>query len=112
MQNFVKSILDRDSKAKVIVAGDFNEFVQARSVYAPLTKLLEDIDEVADIPLVERYSYVFDNTAEQLDHVFVSPGIAKHKVSFEHIHVNNWAPTFAQRISDHDPSVGKITVCG
>jgi len=110
--DFVKSILDRDSKAKVIVTGDFNEFVQTRSVFAPLTKLLADIDEVVGIPPVERYSYVFDQSSEQLDHAFVSSGITKHKTSFEHIHVNNWSPSFDARASDHDPSVGKISVCG
>lgn len=82
-----------------------------RSVFAPLTGLLSYIDEVVGIPPVERYTYVFDNDAEQLDYAFVSPGIVEGKISFEHVHVNNWAPSFDARISDHDPSVGKITVC-
>ncbi|KAJ3562682.1 hypothetical protein NP233_g9421 [Leucocoprinus birnbaumii] len=107
-------VLDRDSKAKVIVAGDFNEYSQTRSVFAPLVKRLTEFDELVDIPLVERYSYVFDQNSEQLNHAFVSPTIAKHKnqAAFEHIHVNNWAPSFDDRISDHDPSVGKVFVCG
>lgn len=112
--DFVASVLDRDSKAKLIVAGDFNEYSQTRSVFAPLAKLLTEFDEVVDIPRVERYSYVFDQNSEQLDHAFASPGIEKHKnkAAFEHIHVNSWSPSFDDRISDHDPSVGKFFVCG
>lgn len=106
-------MLNRNATAKIIVAGDFNEYVQTRSVYAPLTTLLTEFDELVGIPPVERYSYVFDQDSEQLDHVFVSPAIAAQEgTAFEHIHVNNWSPSFDSRISDHDPSVGKIWVCG
>lgn len=112
--DFIESMLDRDPKAKVIAAGDFNEYIQTRSVFAPLTRLLTEFDEMVDIPPVERYTYVFDQNSEQLDHVFVSPAIKKHKnkAALEHIHVNSWSPSFDDRISDHDPSVGKIFVCG
>ncbi len=89
--------------ANVVVAGDFNEYIQARSVYKPLLSLLTDIDEVAGIPEVERYSYVFDQNSQQLDHVLVSPAIKLRGAQFEHIHVNNWSPVLSQRISDHDP---------
>lgn len=29
---------------------------------------------------------------------------------FEHLHVNTWA-TYANQISDHDPSVARLNVC-
>ncbi|KXN88229.1 hypothetical protein AN958_07688, partial [Leucoagaricus sp. SymC.cos] len=111
---FVGNMLDRDPEAKIIVAGDFNEYTQTRSVLSPLAKLLTELDEVVDTPPVERYTYVFDQNSEALDHVFVSPGIKKHenKAAFEHVHVNSWSPSFDDRISDHDPSVGKVFVCG
>jgi predicted extracellular nuclease len=103
--------LDKDKHANVIVAGDFNEFLQTRSVYRSLVEVLTDIDEVAGIPPVERYSYVFDQHCEQLDHAFVSDAIKKRRTEFEHIHVNNWSPTLSARVSDHDPSVGRIRLC-
>ncbi|RDB17941.1 hypothetical protein Hypma_000907 [Hypsizygus marmoreus] len=109
--SFAQSILAADKKANILLAGDFNEFLQARSIYKPLTDVLTDIDEAAGIPEVERYSYVFDQNSEQLDHAFISKAIKKRKVEFEHIHINNWAPTLAGRISDHDPSVGQIRLC-
>ncbi|KAJ7935578.1 DNase I-like protein [Mycena leptocephala] len=95
----------------IVVAGDCNEYIQTRSVWASLTPLLDDIDEVADIPPVERYTYVFDNNCEQLDHMFVSPALSSRCAEVEHIHVNNWAPTVAARVSDHDPTVARIRVC-
>ncbi|KAJ7212177.1 DNase I-like protein [Mycena pura] len=106
---FVKSIFAIESNANVIVAGDCNEFLQTRSVFASLTPLMTDIDEVANVPDVERYTYVFDNNCEQLDHMFLSPSITSAQV--EHIHVNNWAATLDNRVSDHDPTVAKICLC-
>jgi predicted extracellular nuclease len=86
--------------------------VETRSVFAPLAPFLQDIDEVAGVPAVERYTYVFDQNSEQLDHAFVSAAIAgRGGVQVEHVHVNNWAPTLAVRASDHDPSVGKVRIC-
>ena len=111
LQNFVKDALAKNPDANIIVGGDFNEFLQTRSVFEPLTKYLVDIDEAAGIPDVERYSYVFDQNSQQLDHVLISPALANKTVEFEHIHVNTWAPQFSERISDHDPSVGRIRLC-
>ncbi|KAK0478913.1 Endonuclease/exonuclease/phosphatase [Armillaria novae-zelandiae] len=109
--SFIKSILDIDDSANIVIAGDFNEYVQTRSVFASLQELLEDIDEAAGIADVERYTYVYDQNTEQLDHVFISSAIVKRGVEAEHIHVNNWSPSYDDRTSDHDPTVGKIRLC-
>ncbi|EKM51889.1 uncharacterized protein PHACADRAFT_177296 [Phanerochaete carnosa HHB-10118-sp] len=109
--NFVQELLSMEPSASVIVGGDFNEFVQTRTAYAPFDNLLFEVDEVADIPPVERYTYVFDNLQEQLDHVFVSSAVALRKVEVEHVHVNSWAPDVNTRTSDHDPSVTRVRVC-
>ncbi|KAF9554721.1 DNase I-like protein [Agrocybe pediades] len=108
---FVKKLLLKNPFANIVVAGDFNEYIQTRSVYKPLTDLLTDIDEVAKIPVEERYSYVFDQNSQQLDHALVSPAIKLRGAKFEHIHVNNWSPSLSVRVSDHDPSVGRIRIC-
>ena len=60
---------------------------------------------------VERYTYVYDQNTQQLDHAFVSGAIAVRGVEVEHVHVNNWVKTYAERVSDHDPSVGKVWLC-
>ncbi|KAJ6508882.1 DNase I-like protein [Mycena sanguinolenta] len=111
VSTFVKSILRLDPWANIVVAGDCNEYLQTRSVFSSLTSLLTDIDEVANIPPVERYTYVFDNNCEQLDHMFLSPALSSRGAEVEHIHVNNWAAKIAARVSDHDPSVARIRVC-
>ena len=104
-------LLQLDPDASLIVAGDFNEFVQTRSVFAPFDNLLFEVDELAGLPAVERYTYVFDNLQEQLDHAFVSSAVAGRKVEVEHVHVNSWATDVNTRTSDHDPSVARVRVC-
>ncbi|KAI0259811.1 DNase I-like protein [Gloeopeniophorella convolvens] len=108
----VQSILRLDPLANIIVAGDFNEFTQTRSVFKPFAPpLLVEADVLAGLPLVERYTYVFDQNSEQLDHIFVSPAVALRKVEVEHVHVNNWGPSLDARASDHDPSVARVRIC-
>lgn len=54
----------------------------------------------------------FDMNAQALDHMYVSPALAKSKTAeFEHIHVSAWA-AFADVVSDHDPSVALLNLCG
>ncbi|KAF7314189.1 DNase I-like protein [Mycena kentingensis (nom. inval.)] len=109
---FVQSLYAIDKNANVIVAGDFNEYSQSRTVLSSLSKLMTEIDEVAGVPPVERYTYVFDQNAQQLDHMFVSNAIKKRGCAeVEHIHINNWQPTTAARVSDHDPSVAQVKLC-
>ncbi|KAJ7761516.1 DNase I-like protein [Mycena maculata] len=109
--DFVSDIFAKDADANVVVGGDCNEFLQARSVFASLTPLMTDLDTVAGIPAVEQYSYVFDNTAEELDHLFLSPAMVARGAEAQHIHVNNWAASLEVRVSDHDPTVSLVRVC-
>lgn len=106
-----QNILSKDKKAKVITAGDFNEFtfVQPLEQYVQISGL-RDLDAEVKIDKLERYTYLFDMNAQQLDHMFVSDSVAKGKAKYEHIHVNTW-PEFAAQVSDHDPSVARLDVC-
>ena len=57
-------------------------------------------------------SSTFDMQAQALDHVYVSPRLAHSKATrFEHLHLNTWA-SYADVVSDHDPSVAMFNVCG
>lgn len=109
--NFIAEILALDKDANVITAGDFNEF----AFVAPLTNFvdvsgLENLDDAAGIEELERYSYLFDMNSQELDHVYISPKIAKANPAYEHIHVNTWVSR-SDEISDHDPAVAKLNVC-
>ena len=83
-QTFVKSLLAMDSSASVIIGGDFNEFVQTRSAFAAFNSLVTEVDDLAELADEEKYTYVFDNLQEQLDHMFVSPAVASREVEVEH----------------------------
>jgi len=65
-QDFVNSILALDKKANIVIAGDFNEFVQTRSVYAPFEGVVTEIDESSGLEPAERYTYIFDQNCQQL----------------------------------------------
>ncbi|KZV61124.1 DNase I-like protein, partial [Peniophora sp. CONT] len=109
--DFIASILALDPSASIILAGDFNEYTQTHSVVAPLEGLMHDADAAAGMPETERYTYVFDQNCQQIDHIYVSSAIADRGVQAEHVHVNNWAESLSVRASDHDPSVGMVRVC-
>jgi predicted extracellular nuclease len=105
-------ILAQDPEANIVAAGDFNEFafVEPMKRFVEVSGLL-DLDVVAGIPETERYSYIFDMNCQELDHMYISPRIARKRPSYEHVHVNTWV-AFADQISDHDPAVAVMDLCG
>ena len=110
---FIAQILAQDKNAAIVVAGDLNEF----ATVAPLRRFVEvsglkDLDVVAKIPEVERYSYTFGSSQQQLDHVYASAWAARSvgKGDFEHVHVNTWVAE-EDVGSDHDPAVARLNVC-
>ncbi|CZS92923.1 related to endonuclease/exonuclease/phosphatase family protein [Rhynchosporium agropyri] len=107
---FVAQILKKDPFAKIIVAGDFNEFsfVEPLETFKSVSHML-DLDDVTLTPTTERYTYMFDMNCQELDHMFVSPALILG-AAFEHVHVNTWS-TLADQKSDHDPSVARLNVC-
>ena len=107
----MQDLLSLDPDANVIVGGDCNEYVQTRAVFAPFDGLLTELDEASGVPDVERYTYLFDQNSQQLDHLFVSSAIVARGTGVEHVHVNNWAASVGARASDHDPSVAQVRVC-
>jgi hypothetical protein len=54
----------------------------------------------------------YDMNAQALDHMYVSPALARSKTTrFEHIHANSWA-AFDDVVSDHDASIALFNLCG
>lgn len=85
-----------------MAAGDFNEFAQVE----PVRRFAADSGLVAE----KRYTYLFDMNSEALDHVFVSPTLARRGVAVEHLHLNTWQPSAGQ-MSDHDPTLALLDMC-
>ncbi|KAF7171890.1 hypothetical protein CNMCM6106_006244 [Aspergillus hiratsukae] len=107
---FTSSILTQDPKAKIIASGDFNEFTFAQPMETFLDESgLKDLDEVAGIKTTERYTYLFDMNCQQLDHMFISPALAKG-AKMHHLHINTWV-SYDDQASDHDPTVALLNVC-
>ncbi|KAI1484382.1 endonuclease/exonuclease/phosphatase family protein [Biscogniauxia mediterranea] len=112
--SFISSLLSADPDARVLAAGDFNEFAFAAPVarFASLSGL-SDLDEAAGVAPAERYTYLYDMNSQQLDHVFASSAMtaaAARGGGFEHVHVNTWL-AYDDQTSDHDPSVARFDIC-
>src|SRR5262249_43069615 len=101
VNNFVDSLLASDPGAKVIVAGDLNEFqfeepmqgvkgtasisdydvpgadpFNAVAEYTPGgTAVLNDLQDL--LPEDQRFDYVFEGNSETLDHVLVTNGLTE-----------------------------------
>ena len=106
----LQGILSKDKNARIITAGDFNEFtfVEPLKQYVQISGL-KDMDAVAGIDELERYTYLFDMNAQQLDHMFISPSLTS-KAKYEHVHLTTWV-SYDEQVSDHDPSVARMDVC-
>lgn len=105
-------MLDITPSARVIAAGDFNEFsfVEPLTVFASQSGL-SNLDEVVSTPPAERYTYIYEQNCQALDHVYVSGGVVEGKgAKLEHVHVNTWV-AYDEQGSDHDPSVALVDVC-
>ncbi|KAI0710028.1 DNase I-like protein [Earliella scabrosa] len=109
--HFVDSILSLSPSASIIVAGDMNEYAATRAVLRPLAAVLHDMNDVGDVPPAERYTYAYDQHAQEIDHMFVSDAVAQRGGEVEHVHVNTWAGSIGERASDHDPTVARLWVC-
>jgi predicted extracellular nuclease len=109
--DFISQIMELDPKARIVAAGDFNEFTQVEPMQTFLSKSgLIDLEEAIDMDPAERYTYLFDMNCQSLDHVFISPSLSRGAL-YEHLHLNTWQ-TDAGQVSDHDPSVARFNMCG
>jgi len=103
--DFVAGLLAADSRAKVIVAGDLNDFE-----FSPPLTVLESIGLttlIETLPANERYSYNFQGNAQALDHILASPNLMLNLDGFDIVHMNS---EFADQLSDHDPAVAAFTI--
>ncbi|MBC7172829.1 MAG: endonuclease/exonuclease/phosphatase family protein, partial [Polyangiaceae bacterium] len=100
---FVEALLAADPDARIVVAGDMNDFVGS----APLRRIADaGLSNLYDtIPPEERYSYVYQGASQALDHILVSARLREALVGFDVVHMN---AEFVIRASDHDPWVARF----
>jgi Thrombospondin type 3 repeat len=126
----IDELQDPDPGLRLVVIGDFNAFEftdgyvdvmgQVTGRPDPAGALIAATDEVSldltnqtlNMPAAERYSFVFDGTAQSLDHAVTSQGIDPWVRGAEHARGNADAPflfdadpTTSLGSSDHDGTV-------
>lgn len=124
VRSFVDDLLEADSQAKVVVAGDVNDFEFSQTADI-LVDTLEGSGSTAltdlprTLPAGERWTYVFDGNSQVLDHILLSPSlVTREKVNgpwragkpkagepvfrYDIVHTN---AAFSDQDSDHDPQV-------
>ncbi|KAF4411150.1 MULTISPECIES: endonuclease/exonuclease/phosphatase family protein [Streptomyces] len=96
---WVKSLLAADRKARIVVAGDLNDFG-----FSPALRTLTEhgtlTDQVSRLPRDERYGYVYNGNSQALDHILTSRAV--RRADYDIVHIN---AEFADQASDHDPQV-------
>lgn len=103
--DFVSQILAVDPLARVVVAGDLNDFE-----FSPPLGVLKGaglVDLVETLPPERRYSFNFEGNAEVLDHILISPSQRADLLGYDIVHVNS---DFLVQVSDHDPEVSRFRV--
>ncbi|MFZ4688164.1 MAG: choice-of-anchor I family protein, partial [Polymorphobacter sp.] len=106
-QNVANYVTSLGTSAKVVVLGDLNEFANEESL-APLgTAGLSALS--LTLPETERYSFIFEGNAQELDQVYISGNLTAAS-TLDIVHVNAEFVGTAARASDHDPSVLAINI--
>ena len=134
LSQFIDSLQDAEPGLNLVVIGDFNAFEftdgyvdvmgQVTGNPDPAGALLPATDEISldltnqtlNMPPGQRYSFVFDGTAQSLDHAITSQSLDAWVRGAEHSRGNADAPfafandpTTSLRSSDHDGTVLFLT---
>ena len=101
---FVQRLLAADAEARVVVLGDLNDFEHSEPVRLLGQPPLENL--VLRVPPESRYTFNYDGASQMLDHVVVSPALARD-AEIELLHANSDCSD-GKRTSDHDPIVTRL----
>jgi predicted extracellular nuclease len=126
VNELVKAILAVDPNAKIVVAGDLNDFqfsltnkAMTGAAYGRARQVLFSPSEEL-LPAIEQYSYVFRGNSQQIDHIYVShaifDNIATGNSGRDAVCIPHIDSIFAQNnnieTSDHDPIVVRLNLGG
>jgi predicted extracellular nuclease len=118
VRNFVNDVLDAEPEAKVMVAGDLNDFQFGEPGEGPDHPLAILEGGVGEVPLTnlvnlekpaEAFTFLFDGNSQVLDHMLISPSLWDHFTAVDILHFNAGFPSALAsvpdttiRASDHD----------
>lgn len=134
LANLIQARQTANPNEQIIAVGDYNAFqfndgyvdvmgtvlgtpTPAENVVSASPDLVNPdfTDLIHMVPADQRYSFVFDGNAQELDHIIVNQPLlsrvskieyARTNSDFPDVHRND--PTRAERLSDHDPAVAYI----
>jgi len=106
-QNVADYVTSLGADAKVVVLGDLNEFTNEESL-APLGAAGLNALSLT-LAQNERYSFIFEGNAQQLDQAYVSGNLLAAS-ALDIVHTNSEFLRTAASASDHDPSVIAINL--
>lgn len=105
LNDFVTDILTDNPEENIVVLGDMNDFQFSKTL--DILAGDELINLVNNVPLQERYSYVYQGNSQVLDHILVSKNLAE-TAEIDMIHVNADFTDMHGRASDHDPVLTQL----
>jgi len=95
--------------ARLLGGEGFGQLGMVRASVAMMTALAGFglVNLVPGVRAAERYSYNYEGNSQMLDHILVSPALARLEPTIEIPHLNADFPASA-RASDHDPVVVEL----
>jgi predicted extracellular nuclease len=110
VHQFVRSLLDVEKKAEVVVLGDLNDYqfsaalAVLRTGNAAGTGPASLTDLITTLPADQQYTYVYNGISQVLDHILVTRAV--RGINYQVVHVN---AEYTNQTSDHDPQVLAFT---
>tara|TARA_R110002096_G_scaffold16106_31_gene55221 strand:- start:14911 stop:16668 length:1758 start_codon:yes stop_codon:yes gene_type:complete len=106
--NAVEAMRSQSPNHPVIMMGDFNDYAKSKSLRVLTESGL--LDNVLDsLPPKEQFTYRYRGNVSTLDHILVSPDLAK-SAKCQILHLNTVALDRNQIASDHDPIVASVSM--
>ncbi|MFA9491290.1 MAG: lamin tail domain-containing protein [Anaerolineales bacterium] len=105
----MEKLLAEDPTAQFIILGDLNSFYDSRPIEILREAGLMHVFE--NLPLGERYNYIYQGVSQTLDHILISPELMDAFQKVVLLHVNADFPPAETgdpspiRKSDHDPVI-------
>lgn len=106
INEYLSNFRKRNPDIPIIVAGDLNDDPWSKTLQALKGDLLVDMSSA--LPANERFTYILDGNAVQLDYIFLS-GDTDWSSSIQIVHLNS---VFDHKVlmSDHDPVIAQFTI--
>jgi hypothetical protein len=106
INEYLRNFRRRNPDIAIIVAGDLNDDPWSKTLQALKGDLLVDLS--AALPANERYSYILDGNAIQLDYLLLSAD-SNWSAQLKIVHIDSIYDHTLQ-MSDHDPLIAEITL--